>query len=236
MKRTTFEAIKDGYMEFMGGWKNKHHRFRSYDPCKNYFDTHYGKDITPEVKDEFCLRLFNYLASWGMFRGNDWFIWKSYGVFEDVAEVIFDTTYSDLLNIDPLADDFNVDIYAEKVYNLYKKVRTTLLTTLQKDDEKYKPKDKKENSVSPLMTCKILMGTYGCVIAYDSYDMKGLRALGVRAPQKLEMKTLLEKTYSIIDRNRNEFKSVMKDMEQYPVKYTAFKVLDMILWEYGKDH
>lgn len=241
MKEIDFEDIKDNYKIFMEEWKNEHHRFRSYDPCKEYFDTHYGNKLTSDEKNEFSLRLFNYLASWGMFRGNDWFIWKSYKVFEGITDSLFNTDYLSIKDIDPLDDHFDLDQYIVKVESLYTDIQTSLVEILKDDDKKYPPHEAKENRVSPLMTCKILMGTYGCVIAYDSYDNKGLRALGVKTPNKLDLSTLLTKTYDIIHDNKDLFKDIMGDMKTYidpetskPVNYTVFKVLDMILWEYGK--
>ncbi len=234
MKRATFGEIKDNYKVFMEGWKNEHHRFRSYDPCKEYFDKFYGKTLTTEEKEEFSLRLFAYLASWGMFRGNDWFIWKSSRVFLQVTDVLFDVKYKQLKDIDPYSENFDVGKYCNLTIELQTAVYNILKATLEQDDKLYPPKSEKENKVSPLMVCKILMGTYGCVIAYDSYDMKGLRALGVKAPQNQDMRTLLENTCNIFTQNKNVFTDIMQDMKQYDVNYTAFKVLDMILWIYGE--
>lgn len=236
MKRTIFNEIKDNYKIFMKGWENEHHRFRSYDPCKEYFDKFYGKTLTPVEKEEFSLRLFAYLASWGMFRGNDWFIWKSSRVFLQVTNVLFDVKYKQLKDIDPYAENFDVEKYCDLTIELQKAVYNTLKATLEQDDKLYPPKLEKENKVSPLMVCKILMGTYGCTIAYDSYDMKGLRALGVKAPQNQEMRNLLGKTCDIFTENKNVFMNIMQDMKRYGVNYTAFKVLDMILWIYGENN
>lgn len=235
-----FMTIKDYYKDFMKQWENKHSRLRSYDPCKEYFDRHYGRKLTPIKKDEFCLRLFSYLASWGMFRGNDWLIWKSYTVFEDVADILFDTKYKPLKDIDPLKNGFglkkgwDIDKYVEKACELYREVHDTLKKTLDTDSEEYEDDKKRANAVSQLMTCKILMGTYGCVIAYDSFDMKGLRAVGITSPQTKSIEELFRETCKLIIRYKNEFLEIMNDMKQYKVNYTVFKVLDMILWEHGK--
>ena len=239
MQKTNFEDIKDGYITFMDEWKNEHHRFRSYDPCKKYFDDHYGKNMTDEeqeeVYNECALRLFYYLASWGMIRNNDWFIWKSYKFFVPVVKVLFDNEYADLLNFGSHISKQGDEEYARGVKKLYEAVEEALRETLKKDDENYPPKDKggaAEHKITRLMICKILMGTYGCVIAYDSYDQNAMRAIGVSVSQDLEK--LLKNTYNIIVDHKKEFDAIMENMKQYQVNYTVFKVLDMILWEYGK--
>ena len=246
MQKTTFEKIKDNYKIFMEEWKNEHHRFRSYDPCKEYFDAHYGKEMTKEetkeVYNECALRLFYYLTSWGMLRNKDWFIWKSHKVFVPVVEVLFKTSHKKLWNINPLTSDYSAKSYATAVTTLYNEVYKALSKTLDDDDKKYPPKGDKENvdhKITQLLICKIIMGTYGCVIAYDQYDVKGMRAIGVTVSSKMDK--LLENTYNIVLDNRNSFEKIMEDMKKYvdtdtkkPVNYTVFKVLDMILWSYAE--
>ena len=47
--------------------------------------------------------------------------------------------------------------------------------------------------------------------------------------------TLLQNTCEIITARKEEFKKLMADIQaKYGVQYTAFKVLDMILWSYGE--
>lgn len=225
------------YKKFMEEWKKgENHRFRSYDYCKNLFDKYYqkvldGATLTSGEKDYFALNLFCYLASWGMLRGSGWLLGRSYKFFIPLCEVLFDRKYKNLRTMDPLQGNYNTievvalhDTLDEKINNI-----------LQEDNLE----DKK---ASRLMLCKIMMGTYGCVIAYDDYDLKGLDVLGVHTNNASSLSVeLLQDTAEIIIDHKEEFEKIMKDMETYidpetqkPVNYTVFKVLDMILWEYGK--
>ena len=86
------------------------------------------------------------------------------------------------------------------------------------------------------------MGTYGSMIAYDSYDIEGLKALGKNVTKgdfdepdyDATEKRRLKKTYEIIDNNKQALAQSVTDIKAtYGVEYTIFKVLDMILWEYG---
>lgn len=241
------EKMQKLYDKFVKNLQSGHHRYSSYDVCKNYFDDHYGKDLTAEEKDEFCLRLFAFLASWGMLRGNDWLIWKSYKFFGELADLLFNTEYNNIKDIDPLDENFNVDTYCDNVVKLQQNIYETLKDSLAKDEESDKENDKesdkenRDNKISPLMVNKIIMVTYGCLIPYDRFNNKALKHL-----HKFEYgdcrftvdgsnenrKSLLKKTYEFIKENRDNFIIIKnKNITNYPV----FKIVDMILWEYGKE-
>ncbi len=213
-------------MAFMERWnKGENERFRSYDYCKNLFDEYYQKPaLTKEEKDYFALNLFCYLASWGMLRGSGWLLSRSYKFFVPLCDVLFDKTYSDLLNIDPLTKNYD----CKMVMKLYNALKGEMKKVLQKDEIEREP--------SRLLLCKILMGTYGCVIAYDEYDLKGLNEVNVHTTNNSPLnETLLQNTCEIITARKEEFKKLMADIQaKYGVQYTAFKVLDMILWSYGE--
>ncbi len=211
--------------EFMKRWdKGENERSRSYDYCKNLFDKFYQKPtLTKEEKDYFALNLFCYLASWGMLRGKGWLLSRSYKFFIPLCDVLFDKTYADLLNIDPLNGTYD----ANKVMELYNALYNKIDEMLKKDKMSGK-------EASKVMLCKIMMGTYGCVIAYDTYDCAGLKQFGMRVSEgsKLE-KEILEKTRAIIVDPKNNFQAIMEQVRK-KVNYTPFKVLDMILWIEGE--
>ena len=121
--------------------------------------------------------------------------------------------------------------------------------------EKAEEEKKQFSNVSHLMINKILMATYGCVIPYDDYDRKALAALNRKhysshwdkqgnfeydensRCKKYEEteKNLLKDTYNFIIEHREEFLDARTYLEKLKIKnYTSFKVLDMILWQYGK--
>ena len=111
---------------------------------------------------------------------------------------------------------------------LYNALKGEIKRVLQEDGIKREP--------SRLLLCKILMGTYGCVIAYDDYDLKGLDEEKVHTTNSSPLnETLLQDTCNIIINHKEEFKKLMADVQaKYGVKYTAFKILDMILWMEGE--
>ena len=53
---------------YIEGIKSDYSRYRSFDQCYFYFQTHYLECQKDEVLDSMALHLFSYLASWGMMR------------------------------------------------------------------------------------------------------------------------------------------------------------------------
>ena len=127
----------------------------------------------------------------------------------------------------------------------------------EKEESHYETINDEEQfrNVSHLMINKILMATYGCVIPYDDYDRKALAALNRKhysshwdkqgnfeydensRCKKYEEteKNLLKDTYNFLIEHREEFFDARTYLEKLKIKnYTSFKVLDMILWQYGK--
>ncbi len=238
MELTKFEDIQNGYKNFMKEWATgQEHRYRSYDYCKNLFEQYYtqktlnGINLTEEEKDYFALNLFCYLASWGMLRGSAWLLkLKSYRFFVGTVDIIFNKKYESLLTLNPYSEDFESkkDNYFESICDLAGELETDL--------------KKRGGKTSIVLLGKIIMGTYGCIPAYDMYDKKALKALGFKAPSKI--KTALPNTFKIILENREFMEDAMKDIKnnkEYEdndthdtANCTVFKLLDMILWEYGK--
>lgn len=231
MEETIFEKIKDNYKIFMEEWKKgEQHRYRSYDYCKNLFDKYYKKpSLSDEEKDNFALNLYCYLASWGMLRGSSWLLKeKSYRFFVPTVDILFNKDkYGKLLQMDIFAENFVIS----------KNTYTKLIVQLA--DEIEGNLSSRGGKVSIVLLGKIIMGTYGCVPAYDTYDQKTLKSLGYKNHYRI--KTALPDTYEIVLNNIEVFEKIMDDMKQYidpetkkPVNYTAFKVLDMMLWIEGE--
>ncbi len=278
LKKIEFGAIESKYKDFLTGWTNEYHRYRSYDMVKNYFDKHYDdENKTADIYEGLCIRIFGFLFSWGMRRNNKWLGVASYQVLMPLAEVLFDKQYKVLHDYEPLhhltekgCNNDKLDNYIETLIDLQRKACGALVKGLKsflEENEKSeyeklgKKKDLEEekkqfSNVTHLMINKILMATYGCVIAYDDYDRKTLEALNRkhyvshwdeqvnfehdensrRKKYEKAERELLEDTYKIITEHRKEFEEAQIYMEKIGIShYTSFKVLDMMLWQYWKD-
>jgi len=56
------------------------HRYKSWEHCYTYFIQH------KTVIDTACLQMAFYLASWGMYRGSSFLLWKDYLIHKEVVE------------------------------------------------------------------------------------------------------------------------------------------------------
>lgn len=222
--------FEENYKNFMNGLKaGGNHRYRAYDFCKELFDKYYqkvlnGELLTAEEKDYFALNLYCYLASWGMVCRGGLLLTRSYKFLIPLCDVLFDKTYCSLWNICSFEENYN----CSQVMALYNALNNKIEQV--KNDDRLEGK-----SATRLLLCKILMGTYGCVIAYDTCDLRGLDQCNVHTSNTSPLsEKLLQNTYHIIIEHKEEFKTIMEDMKTYPVNYTVFKVLDMILWIEGE--
>ena len=88
--------------------------------------------------------------------------------------------------------------------------------------------------VSCVLICKIIMVTYGCIIAFDSKVRDVWRSFDYDMPSNSKKDFLSEKVlgdlYDYVDYNRQRLLDLKSDNN-----YSVFKNLDMILWEYGKE-
>ncbi|MBU3209037.1 hypothetical protein [Clostridium algidicarnis] len=62
--------------------RDKHHRFKSWEHCNNFFIKHKGNLEDENLFDYSCLKLTFYLASWGMMRGSTFLLQKDYRIHE----------------------------------------------------------------------------------------------------------------------------------------------------------
>ena len=85
--------------------------------------------------------------------------------------------------------------------------------------------------VSPVLITKILMGTLGCVPAYDRFFEEGARYLG------LEKKTYHEKSLlelaDIYEEHNDRLEEARRGMQCEDLVYPQMKLLDMGFWQIG---
>lgn len=222
----------DNFMEIWS--KDREGRYHAYDDCRTVFLKNYDKNIRNE--DEVALYLFYYLASWGMLRGSGWLMQKDYHIFIPIVRLLYDADEK-LLNYDPAEGKLTRDEYAKKILELgkniddeFKKLHYYKYNKATKEDEEKTVCDSTDRLT---LISKILMGTLGCTPAVDNFDKDTLKELS-------GWKTIgfSEKVFKFLWdlANTQAVHEKKADIEaEYPdVKYPIFKVLDMILWEYGK--
>ena len=90
---------------------------------------------------------------------------------------------------------------------------------------------KKIHATDTLVT-KILLGTLGCIPAYDRYFIEGLRAKGLT--YSTLTKTNFQSVVEFYKTNRDDFDSVQKSIQRKRgVDYPTMKLVDMYFWQIG---
>ena len=198
-------------------------RYRSWEHCYKAFHDARGKNEADT--DYLSLQLAFYLASWGMYRGSSFLLQKDYKIHIPVVEEILRPEYNKLFGIhcSELKKDENQNALKrleENTSSYYSKVRADL-------------KDKKEvkNNLSTTLITKVLMGTLGCVPAYDRYFIDGIKSQKV-STGNFNIKSLLL-LVDFYKQNEKELEIERNKMEVYGLPYPQMKLLDMGFWYIG---
>ncbi|MBN9493067.1 hypothetical protein J0H33_06940, partial [bacterium] len=125
--------------------------------CFNYFQEYRERDDLPGLLRVYavqlsCLQLGFYLASWGMLRGSSKMLQRSVRALEPVIEVIA-TAPSEIWQTD-------ADSYGDGACPVIFETAAMLRTALQ-------------GAGSDILVTKIMLGTFGCVPAFDTYFRRG---------------------------------------------------------------
>ena len=90
-----------------------------------------------------------------------------------------------------------------------------------------------KNNLSDTLITKILMGTLGCVPAYDRYFVTGLRSQKV-AIGTYNIKSILQ-LVDFYEKNLEQLDLVQKNFIVADMLYPQMKILDMGFWQIGFD-
>ena len=209
----------------------KDHRYRSWEHCYNFFKKVRHEELDEEKLDLAQLHLSFYLASWGMYRGSSFILQKDYTIFKEIVREIFNEKYSLLWDVENNINqkDQLIDLFSELYDSLEKilvKIRTSVRTHPDFDgiEKRYL---NGRGTISPTLTTKILLGTLGCIPAYDIFLMEGL---GERNIQKsFNQKKSFSQMIDFYLDNKEEIDNLSKEFGGYPL----MKILDMYFWVIG---
>lgn len=200
-------------------------RYLSWEHCYSIF-SQARKTGTPDI-ELLCLHLSFYLASWGMYRGASFLLQRDYLVHKDAVETILNEKYNCLLGCEVDSLRKHLDLLFElsgELNGIYGEIREQVCAEMGRN-----------NPVMPIsdtLITKILLGTLGCVPAYDRFFIKGITDTKTAHSQfnSRSMEEIIghykknEKLYEPIRE-----KMVVKDDVYYP----PMKIVDMVFWNYG---
>ena len=199
-------------------------RSRSWEHCYRVFRDA-RTDPSPDY-DYLSLYLAFYLASWGMYRGSSFLLQKDYKVHAPIVEEILKPEYDCLFGL-ACADLRDDDVW-DQYTNLYKYIDGYF------DPIRNEVAGRKVTTpVSPVLITKILMGTLGCVPAYDRFFIDGIKKHKVTT-QEYSLKSLL-RLAKFYEEHNDRLEEARRGFEVDGLIYPQMKLLDMGFWQVGFD-
>ena len=212
---------------------DKNSRYKSWEYCyKSFQDAYKSKNIKKPDYDYLSLQLSFYLASWGMYRGSSFLLWKDYKVHESIVKLLF--KYDSLWNI-KIDNNHNQNLNAfysdliklrNEMRDKYSEIRKEVYELNKELGSQPKTK------ISDTLISKIILGTIGCIPAYDRYFVSGVKMTNtisgsLSSDSIKELVKYYKNNYKELENLRNKF-SINSDVE-----YSQMKVLDSCFWQYG---
>ena len=213
------EAVRCIRTYFNETIKDCHGRYLSWCHCYNAF-TNNRNSKDKQIIDYLALHLAFYLASWGMYRGSSFLLQKDYKVHIPVVEIILEEKYEPLLGIsaEELLDGKMLDLVEEvsgKIRQAYASEQPSFEGVV--------------NNATDTLVTKILLGTLGCVPAYDRYYVQAVKQYGISAGGfDRQSVSDVAKFYLM---HKDAFEAVRTELGTYGTEYPVMKIMDMCLWQ-----
>ena len=201
---------------------NENGRSRSWEHCYRVFRD--ARTAPSPDCDYLSLHLAFYLASWGMYRGSSFLLQKDYRVLVPIVEKILKSEYDCLFGV-ACADlrESEVQDRLEKLYKCIAKYFGPIRDEIAGR--------KVASSVSPVLITKILMGTLGCVPAYDRFFQDGVATYKVTTREYSPESVL--RLVDFYEEHNDRLEEARRGMRVGDLIYPQMKVLDMGFWQVG---
>lgn len=201
---------------------NENGRSRSWEHCYRVFRDA-RTDPSPDY-DYLSLHLAFYLASWGMYRGSSFLLQKDYKVLTPIVEEILKPEYDCLFGL--ACTDLRESEVQERYTNVYDDIADHFGPI--RDEVAGR---KVASSVSPVLVTKILMGTLGCVPAYDRFFQDGVATYKVTTREYSPNSVL--KLVDFYEEHNDRLEEARRGMRVGDLTYPQMKLLDMGFWQVG---
>lgn len=204
------ETVKDEHGRYVS-WR---HCYKVFAENRNVFDE--------QTVDYLALHLAFYLASWGMYRGSSFLLQKDYKVHIPVVKVIQEEKYNPLFGIsaEKLCMDDNLDLLDD----IGKRIKCCYA-------EEPPAFDGVVNNATDTLVTKILLGTLGCVPAYDRYYIQSVKkhhiSSGIYNRKSIYC---IAKFYCD---NLAKFEKLRLELNKSGIEYPPMKLMDMCFWQDG---
>ena len=202
--------------------RDENGRSRSWEHCYRVFRDA-RTDPSPDC-DYLSLHLAFYLASWGMYRGSSFLLQKDYKVLVPIVEEVLKPEYDCLFGL------ACTDLRESEVQDSLEKLNKYIAKHFEPIRDEVAGR-KVPSSVSPVLITKILMGTLGCVPAYDRFFVDGIKTYKVTT-QEYSPKSVL-KLVDFYEAHNDRLEEARRGMRTEDLTYPQMKLLDMGFWQVG---
>lgn len=210
-------------------------RYKSWEWCHEAFLE--NKDKKDKI-DFLSLHLAFYLASWGMYRGSSFLLQRDYKAHKVVVEEILKSDYKLLWNYIPQKDNIEEAnrLLFDRETGIYWKIKKAY---------KIENEENNINDASDTLITKILMGTFGCIPAFDRFLKAGIKYYLNNSGDNENSHATYQLTSSIERINGSEVTESFKALALFAIEnegelkvnssfsYPPMKCVDMFFWEIG---
>lgn len=221
------EIINQGLKFYNKLREDENGRYRSWEYCyKIFHDAHTSNNVDDDFIDYLCLHLSFYLASWGMYRGSSFLLQRDYKVHKPVIKILLEDKYNSLWGIEinqykNIENQEKLKDLVSRIKEVYNEIRLSVKESIPK------------NELSDTLVTKVLMGTLGCVPAYDRYFISGVRNEKA-ASGNFNIRSILE-LVEFYNKYYDDFEQARKQMMVCGMEYPQMKILDSSFWQVGFD-
>ena len=159
-----------------------------------------------------------------MYRGSSFLLQKDYKVLVPIVEKILKPEYDCLFGL-ACTDVRNNDVWAQ-----LKKLSDYIAAHFEPIRDEVAGREV-PTPVSPVLITKILMGTLGCVPAYDRFFQDGAKYLGLEHNSYKEKS--LRELADFYEEHNDRLEEARRGMRVGDLTYPQMKLLDMGFWQVG---
>ena len=209
------------------------HRYLSWEHCYTQF---YEARQNPEKAnvDNLSLHLAFYLASWGMYRGSSFLLQYDYTIHTSVVKEILKSEYNTLFGLECK------ELNNEQTSSLLKKLNSEISAIYNPFRLELKETEVTQD-ISTILVSKVLLGTLGCVPAYDRFFVDAVKKnevttgnYNIASLQKLIK--FYEEHQEKLEKLRSQFLIEYKfEGRKKTLDYPQMKLLDIGFWKIGFD-
>ena len=198
-----------------------HSRYFSWEHCYKAFLMH-RNEKDDQTADYLALHLAFYLASWGMYRGSTFLLQKDYKVHIPIVKIIQEEKY------DPLVGISAKDLCKEQNLALLEDIGKRIYACYAEDTP---ASDRKVNAASDTLITKILLGTLGCVPAYDRFYKESVKKHHISSGN-YNKKSVCRVAKFYCD-HEDSFEKLRLELSECRIEYPPMKLMDMCFWQDG---